>query len=188
MEHSTMTATPITRRTHPWRFPLVAALAAVALLGAACSGALAGGDDAVRNGDGDTPASGGSAMPVPSDDGGSDVPDIVVGDDPGYPVKTVPAPIDELDLAVMESYPPQYLLRIVSGLPSGCAEFSHSDVERDGDTIKVTIWNTVPADDTVPCTMIYGMHESSVNLGSDFESGSEYTVYVNDQRITFTAQ
>jgi hypothetical protein len=36
--------------------------------------------------------------------------------------------------------------------------------------------------------MVYGTHESTVELGSDFVSGREYTVVVNGERKTFTAQ
>lgn len=100
----------------------------------------------------------------------------------------VPAPIDEVEIRVLESFPPQYVLYVVSGLPSGCAKFDEYEVERDGDTIHVKVWNLMPADDDVACTMIYGTVEHNINLGSDFESGKTYTVHVNDVTKTFTAQ
>ena len=43
-------------------------------------------------------------------------------------------------------------------------------------------------DQDIACTMIYGYHESTVDLGNDLESGTEYTVHVNDQVTTFVAQ
>ena len=36
--------------------------------------------------------------------------------------------------------------------------------------------------------MIYGSYELNVNLGSDFRSGTTYTVRVNDKSTTFVAQ
>lgn len=102
--------------------------------------------------------------------------------------RAVEAPIDGLDVLTLESFPPQYMLHVQAGLPSGCAEQYGSEVERVDDVITVTVLNTIPADENVACTMIYGMYEFNLNLGSDFESGETYRVKVNDQEITFTAQ
>lgn len=102
--------------------------------------------------------------------------------------RAVEAPIDGLDVLTLESFPPQYMLHVQAGLPNGCAERYGSEVERVGDAITVTVLNTIPADETVACTAIYGMYEVNLSLGSDFESGATYTVKVNDQETTFTAQ
>jgi hypothetical protein len=99
-----------------------------------------------------------------------------------------PAPIDGLTINIAESFPPQYMLVIESGLPNGCATFGAYDVKRDGDTVSVSVTNNVPADQNTPCDMSYGTVETTVNLGSDFEPGAEYTVLVNDKSTTFTAQ
>jgi hypothetical protein len=98
-----------------------------------------------------------------------------------------PAPIDGLDIRVAESFPPQYFLYVQAGLPSGCAEQYKHEVSRDGDVITVTVLNSFP-DGTPVCTMIYGIYELNIPLGSDFESGETYTVLVNDEETTFTAQ
>lgn len=99
------------------------------------------------------------------------------------------APIEELEVLFAESNPVQHRLHIVSGLPSGCAAFERVDVERDGTTFNVEVINTMPApDEEVACTMIYGFHETTVELGDDLEVGTEYTVNVNDETITFVAQ
>jgi hypothetical protein len=100
---------------------------------------------------------------------------------------TVAAPIDQLDVLVLESFPPQYMLQIAAGLPSGCAKQDSHTVSRVGDTITVTVLNSMPNRDP-PCTMIYGSYELNINLGSDFLSGSTYTVHVNDKVTTFRAQ
>ena len=99
-----------------------------------------------------------------------------------------PAPIDGLTIDVAESFPPQYMLVIESGLPNGCATFGKYDVTRNGDTVKVSVTNNVPADQNTPCDMSYGTVETTVDLGSDFEPGTTYTVLVHDKSTTFTAQ
>jgi hypothetical protein len=100
---------------------------------------------------------------------------------------TVAAPIEGLDIRVMESFPPQYMLHMRAGLPRGCAKQDSHSLSRVGGTITVTVLNSMPNGDP-PCTMIYGTYELNINLGTDFVSGSTYTVRVNDKATTFTAQ
>jgi uncharacterized membrane protein YagU involved in acid resistance len=69
--------------------------------------------------------------------------------------KRVLAPIDEVEINIAESFPPQYFLRVVSGLPNSCAEFDSYTESRDGDTIQVEVFNLVPADDSTACAEIY---------------------------------
>lgn len=103
--------------------------------------------------------------------------------------KVVEAPIESVDILVRESFPPGYTAHITSGLPSGCAKFDKAGITgRTGDTITVSVTNTMPADDNVACTAIYGFHESNIDLGQDFVSGRTYTLKVNDKTETFTAQ
>jgi len=97
------------------------------------------------------------------------------------------APIDAADIAVLESFPPQYMLHVVAGLPNGCARAAGYNVGRVGDTIRVLVYNTLPVGD-VACTMIYGTYELNIPLGSDFRSGRDYVVEVNDRRLTLRAQ
>jgi hypothetical protein len=98
-----------------------------------------------------------------------------------------PAPIDDADILVLESFPPQYLLHVLAGLPSGCAQAAGHEVVRTGNTIQVRVYNSMPTG-MVACTMIYGMYELNIPLGSDFVSGQEYVVEVNDKRLTLRAQ
>lgn len=99
----------------------------------------------------------------------------------------VEAPIDDLSIAVMDSYPPQYLLQIKAGLPSGCAQKAGYEAQRSGNTITVKVYNSMPQG-AVACTMIYGMYDVNINLGSDYVPGQTYTVLVNDKQMTFKAQ
>ena len=98
-----------------------------------------------------------------------------------YPTAIVPAPVESVMIISTRSLPPQYAVKIISGLPSGCAEFNGYDLVREGDDIRISVTNLMPAPDAmVMCTQIYGIQETSVSIGSDFEDGVTYSVYVND--------
>ena len=100
----------------------------------------------------------------------------------------VAAPVESVMLVILEMDPPRYMLRIVSGLPSGCARFNGYESAIDGNTITVTVTNLMPAGDAI-CTAIYGLYEGEVVLGRDFTSRETYTVTVNGELAeTFTAQ
>ena len=99
----------------------------------------------------------------------------------------VSAPIDGLDVRILESNPPQYMLNVRAGLPSGCAERNRYETRTEGDVVTVTVLNWMPAGNPA-CTMIYGSYELNINLGSDFRRGTTYSVSVNDRRTTFSAQ
>ena len=101
--------------------------------------------------------------------------------------QAAPAPIDGLDVRVLESNPPQYVLSVRAGLPSGCAERNRHEVERVAETITVTVLNWMPTGNPI-CTMIYGSYELSINLGGDFRPGTTYSVSVNDKRTAFVAR
>jgi hypothetical protein len=101
----------------------------------------------------------------------------------------VAAPIDELEMIVRESAPPQYAVRIVSGLPDGCHLFHQARiVERASQAIRIEVLNRRPGADDVACTQVYGQVETIVELGTDFTPGATYVVDVNGRELTFTAQ
>ena len=101
--------------------------------------------------------------------------------------QAVPAPIDGLDVRVLESSPPQYMLTVRAGLPSGCAEKNRHELSRSAEAVIVTVLNWMPTGNPA-CTAIYGSYELSINLGSDFRSGTTYKVSVNDKTTAFVAQ
>ena len=98
--------------------------------------------------------------------------------------QTVPAPIDQVQVVIRESSPPQVTLNIKAGLPSGCAQRESHSFGRTGDTFTVRVLNSIPTGN-VMCTMIYGTYELNIDLGSDFRPGATYTVQVNDKTTTF---
>jgi hypothetical protein len=103
--------------------------------------------------------------------------------------KAVLAPIERAELVTRESQPPQYAVLVASGLPSGCAKFERIDLARDGYVVNLSVWNTMPADPGVACTMIYGTAEHTVDLGPGLVRGEAYAVHVNGEpKLTLTPQ
>ena len=98
------------------------------------------------------------------------------------------SPIESVEVLIMKSFPPQYSVVVVSGLPNACVSFGGYRLERDGDAIQIAILNWKPADPEVACPAVYGTVDTTVPLGSDFESGMMYTVVVNEVTETFVAQ
>ena len=99
----------------------------------------------------------------------------------------MPAPIDKLEIATLESFPPQYVAQIMAGLPNGCAKPYTYSVQRSANEIDITVLNSEPSG-AVACTAIYGDYELNLNLGSQFQPGTTYTVKAGDKTATFTAQ
>ena len=96
------------------------------------------------------------------------------------------APIHEVQVSIAESYPPQVFLYIKGGLRDGCTTFHELTKERDGNTINIRVTTQRPED--IMCTQVYGFFEKNLNLGSDFISGEEYTIQVNDTTHIFVMQ
>ncbi|GMU40839.1 MAG: hypothetical protein AMXMBFR23_17050 [Chloroflexota bacterium] len=168
------------------RILTVAAAAVAAFALVACSGDA---DPTPAPGGGDTPVTstpapgGGSPSATPNPDGSAPAPQVPDGR------RLELAPIEGLsDVRIMESAPPQYAVTVTAGLPSGCAVYEGTEVTRDGNTITLVVWNSMPSDPNVACTMIYGIAEHNISLGSAFQSGETYTVIAGDRQVTFTAQ
>ncbi|MFQ5872937.1 MAG: hypothetical protein ACE5JL_03945 [Dehalococcoidia bacterium] len=100
----------------------------------------------------------------------------------------VQAPIESVEVLILESFPPQYNLVVVSGLPNSCVSFAGYFLSRNNETVQVDVVNWKLADPNVACAEVYGIVDTIIPLGSEFDSGTTYTVNVNDVTITFTAQ
>ena len=102
------------------------------------------------------------------------------------------SPIESAEIMVLERAPPQYQLRVVSGLPkgSGCSQFNGYEIRRsESNDIEVIVTHHEVADRMVMCTADFLIVETFVPLGSDFVSGEKYTVRVNSDKVTsFSAQ
>ena len=89
--------------------------------------------------------------------------------------------VESAEVVLVENVPPQYQLRVVSGLPSsGCSQFNGYEIQRrEPSKIDVIITHHEVGDPLVVCTADYPIVETTIPLGSDFQPGVEYTVSVN---------
>lgn len=97
---------------------------------------------------------------------------------------TVAAPIEQVEVVIRESDPPQVTVKVQAGLPNGCAQRDSHAVSRSGETFTVAVLNSMPRGDQA-CTMIYGTYELSIDLTGELRPGVTYTVRVNDKTTTF---
>jgi len=93
------------------------------------------------------------------------------------------APIHEVNVYFMESYPIQVGVHIKGGLRDGCTTFHEAVVTRERDTINIEF--TVQRPGGAICTELYTYFEENINLGSDFTVGTTYNLTVNDYTTTF---
>jgi hypothetical protein len=93
------------------------------------------------------------------------------------------APIHEVDVLFMESYPVQVGVHIKGGLRDGCTTFHDAVVTREENFVNIEV--TVQRPNDAICTQVYSFFEENLNLGSDFASGTTYTLIVNDYTTTF---
>ena len=96
-----------------------------------------------------------------------------VPEDASVEVVTARSPVESVELLIMESYPPQYSLHIVSALPKGssCSWFNGYDIGSPyPGMVEVEITHHEVVELRV-CTADYPIVETFVPLGSDFEPG-----------------
>ncbi len=93
------------------------------------------------------------------------------------------APIHEVDVRFMESFPVQVGVYIKGGLSDGCTTFHDAVVTRSGNTINIEVTTQHPKDKI--CTAVYTFFEKNLNIGSDFTAGTTYILKVNDYTTTF---
>lgn len=98
-------------------------------------------------------------------------------------VEISPAPIHEVEVYFMESFPVQVGVRIKGGLRDGCTTFHDIEVKQEGNYVNIRV--TVQHPQGVDCPAVYNYFEKNINLGSDFTAGVTYTLDVNDYSTTF---
>jgi hypothetical protein len=95
------------------------------------------------------------------------------------------APIWDIEIWADNSLPPQYFVDVMSEELSFCDHFDSYNVTRAGNTtIIVEIFNVMCGTD---CTPKYRNVAHTIPLGSDFVTGGNYTVVVNNVTETFVA-
>jgi hypothetical protein len=95
------------------------------------------------------------------------------------------APIHDVEIWADNSSLPQYFADVVSGEPNSCVRFDSYTVTSAGNTIRIEVLNTEYLSRS--CAEIYSYVNHTIPLGSDFVSGVNYTVEVNDVMETFVA-
>ena len=95
------------------------------------------------------------------------------------------APIHDVEIWADNSSLPQYFADVVSGEPNSCVKFDNYTVTSAANTIRVEILNMEYLGGS--CGEIYSYVNHTIPLGSDFVSGTTYTVEVNDVTETLVA-
>ena len=115
-----------------------------------------------------------------------------VARDPEWPAAAVAeSPIRMVEIVMLESFPVQYQVSIVSTLPLGskCSKFNGYDIDRRrGTEIRVKVTHLEVLDKNTMCTRDLPAVTTQIPLGFDFTPGEEYTVVVNGVTTTFTAR
>ncbi len=100
------------------------------------------------------------------------------------PPVEVAAPIEDATVVAPDAVGGDYILKITSGLPNGCAEFNAYELVQNGNGYTVAVKNLMPHPSLeVACTEIYGSHEGQLIIGSGLVAGETYTVTVNEDLI-----
>jgi len=105
-------------------------------------------------------------------------------DPEGQSMKLSLAPIEAVEVLMLESFPVQYNVVIASRLPQGssCSQHYGYDIARDfTTTIAITVNNLEVAADNVPCTRDLPIVQTTIALGTDFQSGETHKIVVNGQ-------
>jgi len=93
-------------------------------------------------------------------------------------VAEAPAPIDDVQVLVDDSDPPQVSLIVSSGLPNSCYDFDRYEVNQEGGEVTVSIFNMEKKADV--CAQVYTSVEHNIPLGVDFDPSKTYGLTVNE--------
>jgi 6-phosphogluconolactonase (cycloisomerase 2 family) len=97
------------------------------------------------------------------------------------------APIRSLAIQIVKSNTPQYVAVVLSGQGGGCTGPGGYFVERDHQTIRVTVTNLNYSTKGVACTLEYAIGETIIPLGHAFDPHTAYTLVMNGEtRASFT--
>ncbi|MEE8046098.1 MAG: hypothetical protein V3T49_04585 [Dehalococcoidia bacterium] len=91
------------------------------------------------------------------------------------------ATIEKVGIASTRSIPPQHLVGVTIMLSNGCEEFNSIDWTAEGREVHIVIQTQVPSAPMM-CTLAIAYEDHSINIGSEFEAGVEYDVFVNGDR------
>ena len=92
--------------------------------------------------------------------------------------------VSKADVLILESFPPQIIVKVEGWLPDGCSEVGDITQQRSGFTIDVTI--TIRRLSTGACIAIAPQVTRNIRLNGSFAESGAYTVRVNGVEKSFT--
>jgi inhibitor of cysteine peptidase len=96
-----------------------------------------------------------------------------------------PIQVEEVDVLILESFPPQAVAHVRGILGDGCSEFHSLEQERSGNTVTVTILRERPRD--AICIQIGKLYEDRIPLEGQYPPG-QYVLHVNDVVTRFRTE
>jgi len=98
-------------------------------------------------------------------------------------VITGEAMVEDIEILLLESFPIQVLVVAQGNLPDSCTEIAETTVEQDGNTFRVTITTSRPAD--AMCAQALVPFEERISLDVVGLPAGVYTVNINGVSDTF---
>lgn len=93
------------------------------------------------------------------------------------------APVEAVEVLILESFPLQVQARVTGYLPDGCTQLGDTVVTQEGNTFRVALKTARPSD--AVCTEAVVPFEVTVPLPVEGLPAGDYTVNVNGQTATF---
>jgi inhibitor of cysteine peptidase len=92
--------------------------------------------------------------------------------------------IEKVDVLILESFPPQIMVKVDGWLPDGCSEVGDITQTRDGFSIDVSI--TIRRLSAGACIAIAPQVTRNIRLNGSFAESGSYRVRVNGVEKSFT--
>jgi len=102
--------------------------------------------------------------------------------DPSEAIGIAPIQIDQVEVEIRESFPPQVAAHIIGTIGDGCSYLHAVKQTRDGNTITLSIERARRSADI--CTLIARLYDETIRLEGEFPAGN-YTLIVNDVETAF---
>ena len=102
------------------------------------------------------------------------------------PVSKAPAPVDSVEVRLLESMPVQVQAAVKGYMPDACTTMDEVKHARNGDIFEITLTTTRPAD--MACADMITPFEEVVTLDAAGLKAGTYTVTANGVSTTFTLQ
>jgi inhibitor of cysteine peptidase len=104
--------------------------------------------------------------------------------DPGDGVQYDEAPVESVEVMMLESFPLQVQLKVEGYMPDGCTQIESTEVEQQDNHFEVTLTTSRPTD--LACTEAIEPFEMNIPLDVYGLPAGEYSVDVNGVEALFT--